>query len=347
MTYVGQMIDLPPGQAWTAKFPVVGETGALPGWNPETAFVDVAGLVEHPRRWTYADLFALPQQTRTHAIHCVTGWSRRASTSIGVPLADLLSVAGVRSDARFVRFVAHTARAHDTTLPLARALADTWIVHTMDGQPLTSEHGGPLRTVTEGLYFYKSLKWLARIELLADDVPGYWERESAYHNEADPLREQRFDETRTTPRDEVERFRSTADFAPWRGRVLLKARLGGWAPHARDLSGLQLKLCSLRNAALAGASFRGANLSLSNLEGADLRDADFTGADLEGASFAGADLRGARLVDVACSATRFFRDFPNGRRLAAKIEGLRLENARGLLEEQEAFLQEGSSHSQG
>ncbi|HKY89454.1 MAG TPA: molybdopterin-dependent oxidoreductase [Nevskiaceae bacterium] len=341
------MHELPPGQSWTAKFPVVGETSPLADWNRDTAFVDVAGLVAHPRRWTMADLLALPQHTRTHAIHCVTGWSRRSSTSVGVPLADVLAAAGVRPEARFVRFVAHTARAHDTSLPLERALAHTWLVHTMDGAPLTHEHGGPLRTVTEGLYFYKSLKWLARIELLAIDRPGYWERESAYHNEADPLREQRFDASRTTPRAEVECFRDATDFAPWRGQVLLKARLGGWDPRSRDLSGLQLKLCSLRNASLAGASFKGANLSLSNLEGADLRGCDFTGADLEGASFAGADLREARLVDVACSATRFFRDFSNGRRLAARIDGLTVENARGLLEDQEAFLHGGSPHTHG
>jgi DMSO/TMAO reductase YedYZ molybdopterin-dependent catalytic subunit len=341
------MSELPPGQAWTAKFPVVGESAPLAGWTRDTAFVEIVGLVAHPRRYSMADLLALPQRTRTHAIHCVTGWSRRTSTSVGVPLADLLTLAGVQPDARFVRFVAHTARAHDTSLPLERALADTWIVHAMDGAPLSAEHGGPLRSVTDGLYFYKSLKWLARIELLAEDRPGYWERESAYHNEADPAREQRFDESRTTPRAEVDRFRAATDFAPWRGQVLLKARLGGWEPRSRDLSGLQLKLCSLRNAVLAGASFRGANLSLSNLEGADLRGCDFTGADLEGASFAGADLRDAHLVDVACSATRFFRDFPNGQRLAARIEGLRIRNARGLLEDQEAFLLKGSPHSRG
>jgi DMSO/TMAO reductase YedYZ molybdopterin-dependent catalytic subunit len=341
------MSELPPGQAWTAKFPVVGETAPLADWTRDTAFVDIAGLVERPRRWSMADLLALPQRTRTHAIHCVTGWSRRASRSVGVPLADLLASAGVRPEARFVRFVAHTARAHDTSLPLARALADTWLVHTMDDTPLAAEHGGPLRSVTDGLYFYKSCKWLARVELLAEDQPGYWERESAYHNEADPAREQRFDASRTTPPDEVARFRAAIDFAPWRGQVLLKARLGGWEAPSRDLSGLQLKLCSLRNAVLAGASFRGANLSLSNLEGADLRGCDFTGADLEGASFAGADLRDARLVDVACSATRFFRDFPNGRRLAARIEGLTVQGARGLLEDQEAFLRGGPPHTHG
>jgi len=137
---------------------------------------------------------------------------------------------------------------------------------------------------------------------------------------------------------QVEAFRTATDFAPFRGGVLLKARLGGWSPRSLDLSGLQLKYCSLRKAQLAGASFRGANLSLSNLEGAGLRGCDFSGADLEGASFAGADLRGARMIDVALSATRFYRDYANGKRLAANVEGLQVSNAGGLLESQEAFL---------
>jgi hypothetical protein len=256
----------------------------------------------------------------------------------GVPLADLLQPLGVAATASYVRFVAHSTRAHDTSLPLELALRQTWLVHEMDGVPLTAEHGGPLRTVTPGRYFYKSLKWLARIELLAQDRPGYWEHESAYHNDADPWQEQRFDEAQVAGAEQVQAFRAAGDFAPYRGRVLLKARLGGWRPLTRNLSGLQLKYCSFRKAQLEGVDFRGANLSLSNFEGSDLRGCDFSGADLEGVSFAGADLRGARMHGVALSATRFYRDFAGGRRLAAQVENLRLSDARGLLEDQAAFL---------
>jgi len=329
---------LPPGQAATAKFPVVGETAPAANLSAENYRLDIEGLVEHPRRYTLNELLELPQQTTAIDIHCVTGWSRRAVQMRGVPLATLLAQTGVKAQASHVRFVAHSARSHDTTLPLDLALQQTWLAHEMDGAKLTPEHGGPLRTVTPGRYFYKSLKWLARIELLARDAPGYWERESAYHNEADPWLEQRFDETRVAIAEQVQAFRDAKDFAPYRGSVLLKARLGGWQPRSTDLRGLQLKYCSFRKALLAGADFRGANLSLSNFEGADLRGCDFGGADLEGVSFAGADLREARMEDVALSATRFFRDFAGGRRLEAQVEGLRLSGARGLLEDQAAFL---------
>ncbi len=331
---------LPPGQAWTEKFPVVGEVSPAPGLTPANCRVEIGGLVERPSSFRFDELLAMPQQERKADIHCVTGWSRPAMSMRGVPLAELLERVGVQADARHVRFIAHSTRAHDTSLPLDLALADTWLVHEMDGAPLSAEHGGPLRAVTPGRYFYKSLKWLARIELLAEDHPGYWERESAYHNDADPWTEQRFDEARIASPEIVRAFRATEDFSPWRGQVLLKARLGGWQPRHPDLSGLQLKYCSLRRALLAGVSFRGANLSLSNFESADLRGCDFTGADVEGASFAGADLREAVMVDTALSATRFFRDFGNGRRLAANVAGLKLVSPRGLLETQAAFLSE-------
>ncbi len=332
--------SLPPGQALTRHFPVVGEHAPAPGLAVSEWAVEIGGCVAYPQRLSLVDLLARPQSTRSVDIHCVTGWSRQALELRGWPLAEVLAPAAVTADAAFVRFVAHSPRRHDTSLPLALALADTWLVTAIDGVPLTAEHGGPLRTVTPGRYFYKSLKWLTGIELLRDDQPGYWERESGYHNEADFQLEQRFDSARIATPEDVAAFRAATDLTRWRSRVLLKARLGGWQPLTADLSGIQVKYSSLRNARLAGVNLRGANLSLSNCEGADLRGADFTGADLEGASLAGADLRDAQMVDVALSATRFFRDFAGGQRLAAQVDGLRLVRPRGLLESQAAFLRD-------
>ncbi len=331
---------LPPGQVLTDKFPLVGELAAAPGLSAASCRIEIGGLVATPLSLSLAELMAVPDAERIVDIHCVTGWSRPSLRLRGWPLAAVLARAGVHADARYVRFVAHSLRAHDTSLPLDFALADTWLVHSVDGAPLSAEHGGPIRTVTPSRYFYKSLKWLAKIELMAEDRLGYWERESAYHNEADFRAEQRFDDARVTAPDAVAAFRDATDFAPWRDTVLLKARLGGWTPKTRDLRGIQAKSCSLRNARLAEADLGGANLSLSNCEGADLQRADFTKADLEGASFAGADLRGAVMVDSFLSATRFYRDFANGKRLAAQVEGLRLVRPRGLLESQAEFLRQ-------
>lgn len=330
---------LPPGQAKTAKFPVVGEKAPLPAaFDLESWRLEVAGLVEGPRCWTHAELMALPQRERLVDIHCVTGWTQFEMTFTGLPLAELLAFSRPQPAARFVSFEAYSERRHDTSLPIGLALEDTWLVHSENGQPLAPEHGWPLRTLTPSRYFYKSLKWLHRIELLAEDKLGYWERESAYHNVGDPWPgDQRFTTGSLKPA-EAERFKNAENFRPWRGKVLLGLDLRGWQPKSDDLQGIELKNCDLRAARLAGKNLEGANFSLSDLRGADLRGANLAGADLEGVNFAGADLRKASLDRTALSATRFFEEEPSLSLLEAQVEGLSWEGGSGLLEDQETFL---------
>ena len=337
---------LPPGQIQTAKFPVVGEKAP----PPEALDLDawrlvVDGAVDRPLELSWSSWLGLPHRERTLDIHCVTGWSRFGDTVTGLPLAELLDRVGVQAPARFVRFVAYSHRDHDTSLPLELARADTWLVHRRNGAPLEPEHGYPLRTVTPSRYFYKSLKWVRRIELLAEDRLGYWERESAYHNVADPWAgDQRFTSGSLDPR-QAARFRDAGSFDRWRSKtVLLGLDLRDWRPRDRDLSGLQLKNCDLRGADLAGCTMRGANLSLSDLRGADCRGIDARGADLEGVDFSGADLRDADLSATALSATRFVAD--DGRR-GARVEGLRLDGASGLLDSQERYLRAVQRQTKG
>lgn len=330
---------LPPGQIQTRKFPVVGEKAPpaealdLDAWR-----LDVVGLVATPKTWTWQDVKALKWRDRTVDIHCVTGWSRFGSTFRGVPLAEVLAATEPTPDARFVRFEAYSDRSHDTTLPLDLALADTWLVHEVDGEPLTPEHGYPLRTLTPSRYFYKSLKWLRRVTLLAEDRLGFWERESSYHNVGNPWAgDQRFTTGSLKPED-AKRFRAAESFDRYRiqKRVLLGLDLRGWRPASRNLSQLQLKNCDLRGADLRGAELQGANLSLSNLRGADLRNADARGADLEGADFSGADLRGADLRETFLSAARFD---------GARTAGVRLDRSSGLLGSQASFFETASDDS--
>ncbi len=337
--------DLPPGQTWTKKFPVVGEQSPpaealdLDRWT-----LEIRGRVTRPLTLTYREMMAIPPRERITDIHCVTGWSHRQMRLGGFPLALLLERSGVEPAARYVRFEACSERQHDTSLPLDTALEDTWLVHSRDGRALEPEHGFPLRTVTPSRYFYKSLKWVRRIELLAEDRLGFWERDSSYHNHGDPWPgNQRFTTGSLKPH-QVERFRSAESFGPWRGpkKTLLGLTLADWRPATRDLHGLQLKNCDLRGADLSQADLHGANLSLSDLRGADLRGADLREADLEGANFSGADLRGADLSDTLLSATRFFESV-DGKHLEARVEELRWSGARGLLESQEDFLRRAGS----
>ena len=334
---------LPPGQVVTRKFPVTGEKEKDANQPPlEDWRLILEGLIARRVELRWSELQSLPQRELVRDIHCVTGWSRLGTSFVGISFSSLLAELQIQPlpEARFVRFVSYSAKCHDTSLPLDLALADTWLVHSADGQPLSLEHGYPLRTVTASRYFYKSLKWVHRIEFLAEDRLGYWERESSYHNNADPWPGNERYTTGSHLSKSIESFRTAPSYIPYRGpkKMLLSVNLHGWAPRTRDLGNLYIKDCDLRGAQLDGVDLREANLTRSDLGGASLVGADLRAADLEGASFIGADLTGADLRGTALSATRFFERDPDGRLLGAKIEGLKWEGAEGLLEDQESYL---------
>lgn len=324
------MTWLPPDQTPTRKWPIVGERApAAEAPRPEDWTLTVAGLVEIPRTYTIAELVRRGGRTLVTDVHCVTRWSHQGMAFAGLPLADLLAEVRPAQGASYVRFVSWSARAHDTGLPLEVAARDTWVVHA----PLTVEHGHPLRTVTVGRYFYKSLKWLRAIELLDAPVLGYWEREDGYHENADPRPgTERYVSGSITP-EQLARFRAATDFGPYLGRTLRGLDLRGWRPSTSDLRGLRLKDCDFTGARLENTDLRGANLTMGHLRGADLRNADLREADLEGAWLAGADLRGADLRGSFLTGTTFFEGD-----VFARVEGARLGGASGLLEIMAAWL---------
>jgi len=252
--------------------------------------IDLCGLVARPQSWTLEAFAKLPQVERTVDIHCVTRWSMPGARFRGVLLETLLGLGTPDSEALFISFVARSERRHSTSLPLATAVELGTLVAThWNDVPLPADHGGPVRTIVPERYFYKSLKWLERIELLHEDRPGFWEASAGYHNVADPWREQRYIAADIDPRlvREILAARNVA------GRELL-----GFEGSGLDLAGLAAQGAVLRNARLEGASlaqadFRGANLSNAHFAKADLTRADFRGADCEGADFCGANLAGA------------------------------------------------------
>jgi hypothetical protein len=269
----------------------------------------------------------------TFDIHCVTSWTRFESTFTGMPLAELLDIAGPKPAAQFVSFEAYSERAHHTSLPLDIALAESWLVHEFEGEPLSVEHGGPVRVVTPGRYFYKSLKWVKRVTVLARDRLGWWETNSDYHNNADPWSgSERFSTGSIRP-DQLRRFMEASNYDKYRGRVMIGVDLRDWQPATTNLRGLHLKSCNLRGVSLAGADLHGSNLSLSDLRGADLSRADLSGSDLEGVDFTGADLTAADLSHTALTATRF-----GGSGQPARLTGASFEGSWGLTESQEAFV---------
>lgn len=321
---------LPPGQIETGRFPLVGERSPSADLaDPGAWSLILSGLVENPRELTLAGYMDLAHQSLEFDIHCVTSWSRPGSRWSGVPLSVLIDEAGPLSDASFVSFVAYSARGHHTSLPLDVARRSSWLVHEFDGEVLTSDHGGPVRVVTPGKYFYKSLKWVRRMEFLSEDRLGWWETNSSYHNNADPWAgDQRFTSGSIRPQ-QLESFLKAARYDKYRGKILLGLDLRAWRPSSSDLRRLYLKNCDLSGVDLAGADLRDSNLSLSNLADANLRDADLSGSDLEGANFSGADLSGADLSGSALSATRFD---------GARVAGTMFSDSWGLVEAQETYL---------
>lgn len=279
--------------------------------------MSIAGRCQHPQVFSLDALQSLPQIERTIDIHCVTRWSKLGVRFRGVSLAQLLELVVPDSRAKFVSFVALSERRHSTSLPLATALElETLVVLAADRAPLAVEHGGPVRVVVPGRYFYKSLKWLAEIELLPEDRLGFWEANSGYHNEADPWRQQRYVPGRYTPAD-ARRILATRDV---HGQDLLGLPAAGLELAGLDARGALLRDVDFRGCDLTGANFDGANLTNAHFEGADLRGASFRGADLEGASFQRADLRGAVLLAASMFATSYCDELTGSTESSARID---------------------------
>jgi DMSO/TMAO reductase YedYZ molybdopterin-dependent catalytic subunit len=180
---------LPPGQYLTDKWPVL-HAGEVPRIDLATWSLRVLGEVEDEIALSYDELRSLPATEVTSDIHCVTRWSRFDARFKGVHWRELAKLCKPKPSARFA--IAHAEHGFTANVPLA-ALADehALIVYEADGEPLTLEHGWPVRLFVPSKYFWKSAKWLTGIELSAVDKPGFWER-YGYHNEADYRQEQRY-----------------------------------------------------------------------------------------------------------------------------------------------------------
>jgi len=180
---------LPPGQVLTERFPILHE-GEVPAYDLTTWSLRLFGTLANPVELTYADLQALPQRSLQCDIHCVTRWSKFDTRWSGVHLQDLLQALDIRPTSSFV--MAHADHDYQTNLRLDDLLNPHSLLAThYDGQPLTAQHGWPLRLVVAGLYFWKSAKWLRGLEFTDQEQPGFWER-NGFHLHADPFIEQRF-----------------------------------------------------------------------------------------------------------------------------------------------------------
>jgi DMSO/TMAO reductase YedYZ molybdopterin-dependent catalytic subunit len=177
---------IPPGQYVTDDFPVLSA-----GPTPHTpldrwTFAIVQG--DEHKTWTWDEFRALPSETVTVDIHCVTRWSKLDTTWEGVSVDTLL--AEVDQDAPYV--LAFCDGGYTTNLPVEDVTGGkAWVAFAYDGEPLEPEHGGPARLLVPHLYFWKSAKWVAGLRVLDHDEPGFWEQ-NGYHMRGDPWKEERY-----------------------------------------------------------------------------------------------------------------------------------------------------------
>jgi DMSO/TMAO reductase YedYZ molybdopterin-dependent catalytic subunit len=177
---------VPPGQYVTTDFPVLS-AGPTPRTRLDEWTLTIDGAVGAARRWTWDEFLALPSETVTVDIHCVTKWSKLGTTWTGVPVATLLD--GVDTTAEHV--VAWCDGGYTTNVPLEDLLGRAWVAYEYGDEPLEAVHGGPARLLVPHLYLWKSAKWLRGLSLTLDDQPGFWEA-AGYHDYGDPWQEQRY-----------------------------------------------------------------------------------------------------------------------------------------------------------
>ena len=180
---------LPPGQSLTLKWPVL-HAGSVPRFDPATWDFRVTGMVERPLRLTWDEFSRSPMTAVTADMHCVTRWSRFAVRWEGVAFTEVMKLISLKAAAKYVMVQAE--QGYTSNVPLADLLRPTTLFALKhNGEPLPAEHGYPVRLVVPHLYAWKSVKWVRGLELMAQDVPGFWE-ESGYSMYGDPFKEQRY-----------------------------------------------------------------------------------------------------------------------------------------------------------
>ena len=176
---------VPPPQPLPASAPPIGggsqgnfrvyTVTPIPSFSNADWSFTIDGLVDQPLRFNWDAFVKLPRVAEVSDFHCVTGWSVYKNTWEGIPLKTLLAQAGVRPQARTVKFYSGDGVYTDSlTMEQVADMDDVLVAVMHDGQPIPSDLGGPVKLIVPQMYAYKSVKWLNRIELIDGDHDGYW-----------------------------------------------------------------------------------------------------------------------------------------------------------------------------
>ncbi len=180
---------IPPGQREVSELPVL-DLGKISGIKKEEWKLEISGLVEKELSLTYAELLKLPKCLLKTDIHCVTTWSVLNTVWKGAALSSVLPLCKPSPKALFV--TAFSFDGYSTNFPAEYLFKqDSILAYEYENEPLPFRYGGPVRLLIPSLYFWKSAKWLKKIEFMEKDSPGYWEQRG-YHMRGDPWAEERY-----------------------------------------------------------------------------------------------------------------------------------------------------------
>ncbi len=180
---------VPPGQYLENRFPVLSAEPTpkinLEDWNLSIIY-DNETLAEI----NWDTLKSLPSSLITKDIHCVTRWTKFDMNWKGVKISTLFENLKVKPPTDWTMIGSFTG--YTTNVPLVDLIMEhTIISYSYEDEPISAEHGGPIRLIVPHLYFWKSAKWFDKITFLDEDTPGFWEN-YGYHMYGDPWKEQRY-----------------------------------------------------------------------------------------------------------------------------------------------------------
>jgi DMSO/TMAO reductase YedYZ molybdopterin-dependent catalytic subunit len=157
-----------------SKFPINGYDVDDPGVDLENWALTVGGAVQKPGEYKLAQFQALPRVRQNTRHVCVEGWDVIGRFG-GVRLSDFLQILGADPTARFI--TVNCADDYYESLDMATALhPQTLLCYEMYEQPLTREHGAPLRLQIPTKIGYKQAKYLTELKVThVLDKVGYWE----------------------------------------------------------------------------------------------------------------------------------------------------------------------------
>ncbi|HYN52899.1 MAG TPA: sulfite oxidase-like oxidoreductase [Thermoleophilaceae bacterium] len=178
---------IPPGQYYERGFPVL-TAGPTPQVGHDDWRLRIDGMVGEGREWSWEQFQELPFERVPCDIHCVTKWSKLATSFGGVSVDALLD--GVDLEGAYA--MVYSYGGYTTNLALADLTGGrAWVVTEHEDEALAREHGGPARLLVPHLYFWKSAKWIAGLRVMDHDEPGFWEQ-NGYHIRGDPWKEERY-----------------------------------------------------------------------------------------------------------------------------------------------------------